>query len=292
MKTTFFKKFPKVQYDVSGTGASVVMTNITPNIQVIKENISNYSIYRVVNGERPDVVSHKLYGKPDYHWTFFLINEHLKGGMGEWPSDAVSLERAIDANFGDHSCFIESPYLDNLMDGEYLSLQTIPNEPRIWENLVVSTDGNDEANIVEFDADSFRLIFERGDISSKIDSVSEVFLKPKEGADEDVIMELARMISDLSGVSSEEVFDLKYRVIPSLGREFAKYAPAVYFDEEENTLTAYDALLDIVQNDTTPTFVTVLQSIVNDNDEKSFIRIIKPEAVDKLARQFFTSLNE
>ena len=41
-------------------------------------DLTYFTKYKVVNDERPDQVSHKLYKSPDFHWTFFVINELLK----------------------------------------------------------------------------------------------------------------------------------------------------------------------------------------------------------------------
>jgi hypothetical protein len=51
---------------------------------------------RILNGERPDQLSKRLYGSTNYFWTFFIINDHLRlGEKLQWPLDENHLRRKI-----------------------------------------------------------------------------------------------------------------------------------------------------------------------------------------------------
>jgi hypothetical protein len=52
-------------------------------IDQVRNNISFTEKYNILSGDRPDVVSHKLYGTMDYYWTFYLMNEHVR--LSGWP---------------------------------------------------------------------------------------------------------------------------------------------------------------------------------------------------------------
>ena len=46
-----------------------------------------------VEGDRPDQVANKLYGNPEYHWTFSLLNDDLR--RDGWPlTEKVVKEKA------------------------------------------------------------------------------------------------------------------------------------------------------------------------------------------------------
>jgi hypothetical protein len=45
--------------------------------------------YTIKSGERPDTLSYKTYGKTDYYWTFYLVNEHLR--ESGWPLPSYDL---------------------------------------------------------------------------------------------------------------------------------------------------------------------------------------------------------
>lgn len=84
----YFKKFPKVDYDFNRTGTTQKMINIFRSVRPVDTFIdepSAYSIYEVKNGERPDIVSQRIYGTSIYYWTFFVINEFLHDGYRSWP---------------------------------------------------------------------------------------------------------------------------------------------------------------------------------------------------------------
>ena len=84
----FFKQFPKVEYDFRNSGTKQKMTDIYRSVRVLPnflDQISGYKFYEIVNGERPDIVSQRLYGSSQYYWTFFVVNDFLHDGYRAWP---------------------------------------------------------------------------------------------------------------------------------------------------------------------------------------------------------------
>ena len=76
----FFKQFPKVEYDFNRTGVKQNMVDIYRHVKPLDsflDNTSAYKFYEVINGERPDIVSQRLYGTSDFYWTFFVIKHGL-----------------------------------------------------------------------------------------------------------------------------------------------------------------------------------------------------------------------
>lgn len=77
MATQFFKNFPEMQYKLD-SGKIVTIkdffrkSSIEPAAQ---EAIIDYTFYELSEGDRPDIVASRLYGDPDLHWVFFLVNE-------------------------------------------------------------------------------------------------------------------------------------------------------------------------------------------------------------------------
>ena len=78
----FFSQFPKVPYSFNQFTPSI-NTQIIDMYRYVDVNrditndLAAYLTYTIKDGERPDQVSHKLYKSPDFHWTFFIINEVL-----------------------------------------------------------------------------------------------------------------------------------------------------------------------------------------------------------------------
>lgn len=77
----YFKFFPTTFYSFGDETTSDVTRNIAAYASVIdeiKDQIAFYSTVYIQEGERPDQLSQRLYGTPNHHWTFFLINDKLK----------------------------------------------------------------------------------------------------------------------------------------------------------------------------------------------------------------------
>lgn len=59
-------------------------------VDQLKDSITTYSYYNILDGDRADTLSFKLYGRPDYHWTFWLMNDHIR--ESGWPLDRPEIE--------------------------------------------------------------------------------------------------------------------------------------------------------------------------------------------------------
>lgn len=101
-----FKKFPKIIYDIENNGASSLLVNIFKYVTVKRDKLDkliSYQKYQIVNGDRPDNISYNLYGREDYHWTFFLINEHLRQGIKAWPKSYQMFTGWLEDEYGKYS---------------------------------------------------------------------------------------------------------------------------------------------------------------------------------------------
>jgi hypothetical protein len=52
-------------------------------IDQVRDNNSFYMKYTILDGDRPDTLSYKLYNSTKYYWTFFLMNDNLR--LRGWP---------------------------------------------------------------------------------------------------------------------------------------------------------------------------------------------------------------
>lgn len=100
--SNFFKLFPTRSYDFQGTGISQNMVDIFRNVRPVEEFLDNPSVYRfyeIKNGERPDIVSQRLYGTPEFYWTFFVVNKFLHDGYRAWPMSQEDLFEYIEKEY-------------------------------------------------------------------------------------------------------------------------------------------------------------------------------------------------
>lgn len=82
----FFRNFPRLNYRFGDELSTSLFQNISVYIDLIDQVANDgsfYQTYTILDGDRPDVVSQKLYGTPDYYWTFYLLNEDIR--VQGWP---------------------------------------------------------------------------------------------------------------------------------------------------------------------------------------------------------------
>ena len=82
----YFKNFGFAEYKFGNNtdiDLSQDLTKYVDLIDQVRNNVSFTEKYNILSGDRPDVVSFKLYGTMNYYWTFYLMNDHLK--LSGWP---------------------------------------------------------------------------------------------------------------------------------------------------------------------------------------------------------------
>jgi hypothetical protein len=111
MKTNFFRKFPNIPFDLQKEGSLTLLTDIfryatLRDALVIDEDITSYLITRVEDGERPDILSYRLYGSVEYYWTFFILNPKLLASdVLKWKKSSSEMEKYINEKYGSFSVF-------------------------------------------------------------------------------------------------------------------------------------------------------------------------------------------
>ena len=118
---SFFTQFPKTSYSINNDGIKNQITDIYRYVDVIDKlatNVTAYSLIEIENGERPDNLSHRLYGTPDYYWTFMILNDQFKDGLTAWPKSYNEIRRKILNDFSDVGIF-HTPYVDDTMGSAF-----------------------------------------------------------------------------------------------------------------------------------------------------------------------------
>lgn len=93
---SYFKYFPQSFYKFGNEETTEMFPNISVYADIldsIRDNISYYDTYYIQENSRPDQTSYELYGTPQYHWTFYLMNTKLR--EQGWPlSNKELIEKA------------------------------------------------------------------------------------------------------------------------------------------------------------------------------------------------------
>lgn len=92
----YFLNFPILNYE--GFAATNIMAR--PYIrQIFKENHQLFYQYKVPQGHRPDKVAHDLYGKSEYVWILYLFNDIVDPFYG-WVLSEDDFEAMIKDKYG------------------------------------------------------------------------------------------------------------------------------------------------------------------------------------------------
>lgn len=114
---TYFSNFPKKDYTlelIENEKSRIFNTISIPNIfasvtisTLFADDKIEYEYHNIQDGERPDIVSKRLYGDSGYYWTFFVINEHLRlGPQLLWPLSSKQFTKRIDEDYDDKKALI------------------------------------------------------------------------------------------------------------------------------------------------------------------------------------------
>jgi hypothetical protein len=99
---TYFKNVHYVPYYFGDDNTVTMHQNISAYVDLI-DQIKNqkgfYEQYTILDGDRPDVLSQRLYGSPVYYWTFFLLNDRLR--EQGWPLTNQELEEFVQEELTD-----------------------------------------------------------------------------------------------------------------------------------------------------------------------------------------------
>lgn len=106
--SNYFKNFPKVIYFFGNNDEPEVFQRLSTYSNIIDQfadQASAYTNYEIRDGDRPDALSNRFYGAPEYDFTFFLINEKLR--EQGWPmTNQQVVERAQSDFFKHYTCVL------------------------------------------------------------------------------------------------------------------------------------------------------------------------------------------
>lgn len=100
---SFFRAFPKIQYDVKGDGVNYTMTNLMRRIKIqdkVKENIVAFDFYDVQDGDTPEMVAYYYYQNVKLHWLVLLAND-ITDVYTQWPMSVPRFEQYVYDKYDD-----------------------------------------------------------------------------------------------------------------------------------------------------------------------------------------------
>ena len=267
----FFKQFPKVEYDFNRTGIKQNMVDLFRSVRALPtflDNYTGYKFYRIKNGERPDIVSRRLYGTSQYYWTFFVVNDFLHDGMRSWPMSQEDL-----------STYIEKEY-------EGYVIETNPVITRDTDGLITDHRNSLSGRFTLGETVTGATSSATGTLTIKNADLSQLVVQNVTGgafigsALGQATTELAVGQTSGDSVSTYNVY---------------KYAEAPYYyyrtnDANQKPVTNANHIVGGVDA-IHLSFVSNRQYVIDENDEHSLIRYIDPNYIAQFSNQFDELIN-
>ena len=103
---SYFSMFPTQVYDYNRDGVLQTVVDLYRSVRPIQnyiDDLAAYTYINIPNGERPDILSQRLYNSSDLHWTFFLVNDFLHEGISAWPMSQEDLQQYITTHYNGYA---------------------------------------------------------------------------------------------------------------------------------------------------------------------------------------------
>jgi hypothetical protein len=97
---TYFSILPNIQYSPNGIDQKVAK-NILVRARIVEglRNLMGASAeYRVVDGEKPEHIAHRVYGRPDFHWIVLMFNE-IHDPYFSWPMSDNEMKNHMEKTY-------------------------------------------------------------------------------------------------------------------------------------------------------------------------------------------------
>jgi len=98
---TYFAPFGQTVYKFGEADNAIVsFQNISAYADIVdkfKEAEQSYLKYSILDGDRPDVLSSKMYGDQKYYWTYYLLNDHIR--RQGWPLSYNEMEETAKEQY-------------------------------------------------------------------------------------------------------------------------------------------------------------------------------------------------
>jgi len=267
----FFRLFPKVGYDLNNTGVLQNIVNIYRSVRPLQEfvdDISSYKLYEIKNGERPDIVSQRLYDSPDFYWTFFIVNEYLHDGLASWPMSQEDLQTYMAKEYNGFA-ITTRPIIRRNSDQLIIDHEnSLSGRFQLGETLTGSAN-NATGTITRKNIDLNQLI---------VQDCTGTFVGDPDAN--------PNIIETVTGGTTEDSVDT-YRVF--------KYIDAPYYyyreDDPEKRIADNGIFIEGATPESDLNYVTNREYLINSNDERSRMRVIDPQYIGQFVDKFEEIIN-
>lgn len=333
MTTNFFKNFKPIYYRFGDESTRTLFQNLTQYIDIldqVKANDAFFEDYTVMPQERPDHVSLKLYGSPEYYWTFFMMNDHIR--ESGWPKTNYEIldyckeaypHRTVTTkdNIGttgnefEVGTFVTGGISDTVgtivmrrLELGQLIIDTT-NTVRIvgyTKNLTPNENGVATYNLTEerhtfINEDTWSIKNASGElisgyeisINSYRDKLTITNLPYGQSYELSYDLATANPVDNTYNVGEDIQYiesDDGLTRYASVYKESAQYNAVHHYEDADGNWVDIDPLTQVVPSGYTA--ISFYDMVYNRNEQLRKIKILKPDVVQQVAKQFADAMNE
>ena len=261
-----------------------------------------YQDYVIQNAERPEQLSYKLYRNPNYYWTFYLLNDHLR--QGGWPlrNNEVYLKaqeyypNTVLAMNG-----VSQTQSPNIVNGEVIWLPTQEQTPLSKSTVFVA--GNylyfpntklagkilkvdHKMGLITCDVTGLRSVDRTCSAISASEGIKVIADANYVPVEQYAVMEIDKKWDE---------FDAPHHYEDVSGNWIYPQISSTYpYGFNHNRLIGWDADFDsptyqtwkVVSTDPTTNSVSNYERLSNLNEDQKSISVIKRDSIAKIAKEF------
>lgn len=281
----FFNKFPNIEYDFEGKGETNTIKNIFRSVRALPtflDEFTGYGFYNVINGERPDIVSLRLYNSSDFYWTFFVINDFLHDGYRAWPMSQEDLEEYFETHYSG-KVITTNPTVDPHPDGLDGFVNSLAGKFDLGSIVHGGTSGA-KGTIVKKNIDMNQLVIQ--DITegtAGVDPITGASNNNISGGPFQPTEQLIQQQPSSHQVKIDKVFnyiDAPYQYFKTGDESRKPVTNKTFIDSPESV------------DENQLSFISNRLYETEKNDQRTFIRYVMPEAMGDFVKEFNDLINE
>ena len=141
---SYFNMFPTQTYDYNRDGVLQTVVDLYRSVRPIQnfiDDLAAYTYVNIPNGERPDILSQRLYNTSEFHWTFFLVNDFLHEGISAWPMSQEDHEQYITTHYNGYALETRPDIVRNTDGGITNYKDSLAGRFKLGETITGQTSG-------------------------------------------------------------------------------------------------------------------------------------------------------
>lgn len=296
---SYFTFLPNTQYSLGDQKVTIVKNILVRAkiLEALRSLVGSAAEYTIPDGERPEHIAHRVYGRADYHWIILMFNE-IHDPYFSWPMSIGELEKHMEKTYPGRALYINTGgVIEQGTDAIRNETVSVPHDRRLPHFEVgatikqVDSQGNQiaSARIIEWNPNLWKIV---------VDDIQGVFRLQGNAATNGLVVNPLSLFRDIRCTNSQgqEISASLLRITDSSTNSLHHFE-----SESEETVSPWYVPTGS-SNPVIEKFVVGRQEVIDTpegaytavtnwayeerkNEAKRNIRVMKPNYIDPLLRE-------